>query len=391
MPYELKLDDRPAGYALETAAGQGQLIKVAVREFTSSEDGELFVSRLEGIPAELVRRLPVKAGVSPSMIDHLLAIIRPDLSTTVYVNECKIFTRVRTAHPIHAGEAVSEDDIVDIESYGFEGVDIPDSAAVVCLFSSGWRKGLFFDVAPLSPEARLREYSLEKVLGSYFAYLLNQSVFKLDESQWRRLFDERWFPFVTLPRRVVRDIVAAIRSGVAVDRQLEKIIQATKAMAPQLRTRWSEAILFAPHLPLLLHALDCFIADDHVSATAILYPRIEGILRSMHEALGAGTRPTSRNLSSTAVRHVQEDAHPYSWLLPDMFRRFLEEVYFADFVPGTQAQLSRHSVGHGVAPAADFNAKAACIGILIVDQLRFLIPGSVLTNNALEPTAPECS
>jgi hypothetical protein len=159
-----------------------------------------------------------------------------------------------------------------------------------------------------------------------------------------------------------------------VDSLLEEIIQATKDMSLELQARWSDTTLFAPHTPLLLRALERFIADDHVSATAILYPRIEGILRSMHDTLGPGTRPTARNLTDTAVDHVVKETHSYSWLLPDMFKLFLQDVYFAGFVPGTPAELSRHSVAHGVASAADFNAKAACIGILIVDQLRFLIP-----------------
>ncbi len=46
MPYQFKLDFTPAGYALESAT-PGQVSTVAAREFTSSEDGELFISRLE--------------------------------------------------------------------------------------------------------------------------------------------------------------------------------------------------------------------------------------------------------------------------------------------------------------------------------------------------------
>lgn len=275
---------------------------------------------------------------------------------------------------------IGEDDIVDIDSVRFEGVSAPPDAAVVCIFSSGWRKGLFFDVSPLSAEAHAREYDLEKILGSYYAYLLNQSVFKLSESEWRRLFHESWFPFVSLPKRLVRQMVAAARSGIDVDGYLPEIVAAVKNMVPALRSRWSEAALFAPHLPLLNHALDRFAADDHVSATAILYPSIEGLLRSIHEVLGSSVRPTAKNLSNTAVRHLDGETHDHSWLLPDLFNRFLQDVYFAGFAPGVPATLSRHSVGHGVASASDFNGKAACIGILIVDQLRFLIPTSTPAN-----------
>jgi hypothetical protein len=47
MPYEISLDERLAGYALEDATGvEGHPTKIVVQEFTSSEDGELFISRL---------------------------------------------------------------------------------------------------------------------------------------------------------------------------------------------------------------------------------------------------------------------------------------------------------------------------------------------------------
>jgi hypothetical protein len=199
MPYKLKLDRPPAGYAVEHAY-KGDRVKIVVREFTSSEDGELFVSRLEGLPSEILRLLPPDANILPSMIDHLLVIIRPDLETVVYVNECRIGVRIRAARTIQAGDYVRDDDIVDIETLRFDGVEIPVDAGVLCVFSSGWRKGLFFDLTPLHPAYRVGDYSLERVLGSYFAYLLNQTVFKLDESHWRLLFDQGWFPFVTLPR-----------------------------------------------------------------------------------------------------------------------------------------------------------------------------------------------
>ncbi len=78
MPYEITLDQRPAGYAMHDATGvEGQSVEVAVREFTSSDDGELFLTRLEGLPATLIHELPVR--VQPSQVDHLLALIRNDL------------------------------------------------------------------------------------------------------------------------------------------------------------------------------------------------------------------------------------------------------------------------------------------------------------------------
>lgn len=89
--HEVILKELPAGIAMETSSGaEGTPVRVAVREFTSSEDGELFISRLEGFPSQLLGLLP--GHVLPSTIDHLVAVIRRDRSATVWVNECPVIS-----------------------------------------------------------------------------------------------------------------------------------------------------------------------------------------------------------------------------------------------------------------------------------------------------------
>ena len=46
MPIEIKLKEVSVGYA-QTSAQKGENASIIVREFTSSEDGDLFISRLE--------------------------------------------------------------------------------------------------------------------------------------------------------------------------------------------------------------------------------------------------------------------------------------------------------------------------------------------------------
>lgn len=378
MPYSITLDKAPAGYVLENAT-EGGLVKIAVTEFTSSEDGELFISRLEGFPSDIIARLPPSADVRPSSVEHMLAIIHPDLKTDVYVNDCQVRVLARASRSIQAGEAVGEDDIVDIDVLEFVGVEVPPEAAVVCILSAGWRKGLFFDVVPLGPGQLVREYDLRRTLGSFYAYLLNQRVFKLDESQWELLFKQGWFPFVSLPKRILRQMISAVRCGSSIEQNTQSVAEAIRAMAPLMRTRWGEPSLFQEHLPLLQHGMDRFLEGDYVSATSILYPRIEGILRSIHGSSGAASGFKQSRLAQAAVHAWVDRVHEYSWLLPRRFKEYLERVYFASFSPGQQASLSRHSVGHGVAQSCDFDQKHACIAIFIVDQLRFLLPPNLTT------------
>lgn len=375
MPYEIQLEERLAGYALEDATGiEGHPVKIAVREFTSSEDGELFISRLEGLPNILLSKLPAGANVLPSMIDHLLAIIRRDLKTTVYINDLSIMAKVRAARSIQAGELVREDDIADITEIKFQGVDIPKDAAVVCILSAGWRKGLFFDFTPLASDGGERDYDLGRLLGSYLAYLSNQAVFAMTEVGWNFLLDHQWFPFISLPKGILQTMAGRAANGSDLDILLPRICEHVRKLLPTMLERWSQMELFRPHIALLKHAASKFSEEDYVSATAIIYPRIEGLLRTVHESLGTAERATQNVLTEKLIDACRGELHRYSWLLPDMFRRYLEQVYFANFEPGKPARLSRHSISHGIADAADFNQKATCIGFLVLDQVYYFLP-----------------
>ena len=376
MPYEIRLDAPPAGYALESATEEGQTVHVAVREFTSSEDGELFVSRLEGIPQQLLSLIPPGNRVQPSMLDHLVAIIRKDLTATVYLNECEIHAQIRVARPVEAGDPIIEDDVVDISKFSFKGVEFPVDAGVVCVFSSGWRKGLFFDVAPLLKDGPDRKYEVEELLGSCIAYLDNQRLFSLSESDWDFLIERGWFPFNTLPKRVTDSLVGFTKSRVDLDVVLPHVVEAVESSVPAFRERWGASEPISPHRNLLLHALDEFEEGDYVSCASIIYPLVEGILRSIHETLGEKESATQQVLARMSTEAREGELHANSWLLPNKFRKFIEEAYFANFAPGQPAKFSRNSVGHGVATAEQFNEKAACIGLLLVDQLFFYLPAS---------------
>jgi len=374
MPHEITLDSVPAGYIVDPSSKEAPgVAKIVVREFTSSEDGELFISRLMGIPNDLISRLPPEIA-RPSTLDHLVAIIREDRRATIYVNECNTMVQFRSARAIQAGEFVTEDDIVDVGVLKFEGIDFPSDAGVVCVMSAGWRKGLFFDLVPLGPERHQRDYDIEKQLGSHFAYLLNQNVFSLEESQWTALIEQQWFPFVSLQKSLLRMMVAHIKTGGSVDVLLPQVFDRVRDLIPAMLARWSKSSIFQAHLELLRHAASKFLEGDCVSSTAITYPRIEGLLRSLHESLGIEEKASQSVLSRASIQGRQDELHQRSWLLPEKFRRYLEEAYFAAFEPGKPAKLSRHSLGHGVAAAADFNQKAACIGLLVLDRLFYLLP-----------------
>ena len=210
MFVEIDLENPPAGYLLSSTK-KGEYAQVAYREFTSTEDGQNFIKRLEGLPNDILQRLP--SQILPSQIDHMLAVCRRDGKADVYVNELDIHANIRIAKSMKAGEEVLKDDIVDIEDVKL-GVQIPDDAGVLFVFSIGWRKGLFYDFEPISgPDPPLRQYDVSAVFGQVYCHVLFQERFSISDAEWDALFSAQWFPFMGLSYKLIDTLTSHIRSG----------------------------------------------------------------------------------------------------------------------------------------------------------------------------------
>ena len=188
MPAEINFEMPPAGYASAPARDSDQTASVQFREFTSTEDGQCFIQRLEGFPSEILGKLP--SPIRASQVDHMLAICRRDGKATVYVNELEQRTSVRVARSIEAGEPVTKDDFVDVERLEL-GMRMPDDAGVLFIFSVGWRKGLFYDFGPVGgPDRHPREYDITTVLGRAYCHVLFQERFNITDTEWDRWYSQ---------------------------------------------------------------------------------------------------------------------------------------------------------------------------------------------------------
>ncbi len=373
MPIEIKLDQLPMGYSLG-AARRDETMSVSTLGFVSSEDGDKLIKYLEGIPTTILSRLPEAQRILPSQIDSLLVVISKDRIATVYLNELRMKGQVVVKRAIKKGEQLFADDIADIRQLEFEGVDIPPDSGVVFVFSIGWRKGLFYDLQPLEAnQNRSRTYDLAKVLAECHTYLTFQERFKLTGEDWTRLFDAQWFPFVALKDQTVRAMIDHARNGWSVDDLLDQIADEVRARIVAIPTSWKQS-LFAPHHEVLEKVVEQYLSDDYLSASLILYPRIEGIMRTVHTHVGAKSKPHKDNLIRSIMGAGSDKRHAHSLLLPDRFQKYLEQVYFKAFKPGEAPVASRHSVSHGVATVDQLSLKAATIGLLIVQQLVYFLP-----------------
>ncbi len=369
MPYEIKLDHLPAGYAANSAV-KGGAVSVCYRDFFSSEDGQSLIHHLEGLPREIIKSLPPEAKADESTTNNLLALIRKDQTVTVYFNEFFPTVIVRAKGNVKAGAPVFTDSLLDIERVKLDTVGVPNDVGVCYVFSFGWRKGLFFDFGPIVGDVmKPREYDLEKVFAQCHVQVLFQHLFSIEDGVWDEMFRQGWFPFVHLKQDRIKSMLNFAREKFLLDELLDGIRgELLQSLAERLST-WNTDPVIGPHFEFINAAYKHYAGGDYLSASAILYPRIEGIMRTHALALNPNPSFKQGNLAEVGATAGGVINSPTSLLLPDRFKRYLSEVYFAAFDPRKPKGVSRHTVSHGVAEAKSLDCKAATVAFLILLQV----------------------
>lgn len=375
MPFQLNFGGMiPAGFSTENIKGPG-IVRICTSEFVTSEDGETLISRLEEMAKILFGAIRPPTMVNPACVHDFLAIVRPDGSGTLFINELSHLAQMQPKRDVRAGEAVFYDDIADVQRvrllHNGEVVEFPKDAGIAFFFPVGWRKGLFYDFTPLRGEARTGD--LELVLGQHYAYLAFHERLGISASELDELAEQKWFPFITLGQRTIQNMMLQLRSGGQVDDILDTINDEVAESLPAELAKWQKNPVFSEHAAILQKAVERFLAKDYISAVSIVFPQIEGLLRSHHlqAKLTGPWKPQA--LIETAIAANPNVQHPHCLLLPAKFQAYLEKVFYAPFDPGNPQELTRHTVAHGVAPAADFNKKGATLGFLVLSQLAYYL------------------
>jgi hypothetical protein len=148
----------PIGGFAATAGMPGERAAVTVREMLTSLDGATFASRVDALHRSIFSRIP---GLkNPWQLEHLLVVIKPSFEATAYANELQQTGSVRVTRSLEAGEAIYEQDIMEIASLDL-GVDIPADCGFVLVRSLGWHRSLFYDFGPLTFPDKSRSYDLK--------------------------------------------------------------------------------------------------------------------------------------------------------------------------------------------------------------------------------------
>lgn len=377
--YTIKFDRPPAGYSA-TEAKSGENVSLITREFTSSEDGDKFISRLDGIPTEVINLLPKNLNIRCSTVDHMLAIFHQDGQCDVF-NELNLIAKAHVKKSIKKGDPVYEDDFADIVSLEFEGIEIPKDVGYFVILSKGWRKGFFFDFMPIVENDYTIDYDIWSTLGHFYNYLFFQDLYKISDAEWERLFEKQWFPFIGLKKKTITSMLNYIKVNWDCDELLTDIATEIEDVLPEFIEKWRNSHIFDEHIVLLERAVERFMEKDYISSTSILFPRIEGVLRSVNQSINC-TEHTQKNLAKAPMEMSQIPKGRYSRILPTKFNDYLNKIYFANFAPEKPATISRNSVGHGVANSSDFSLKSSIIGFLVLEQLFYHNPSDQKDNNA---------
>jgi hypothetical protein len=229
-----------------------------------------------------------------------------------------------------------------------------------------------------------------RLLGGLYTYLLFRNRFILTEEEWGRFFTERWFPFAGLPAELIDAMTQHVRDGWPIDGLLPRVLAAIRSDLPKTEALVASGPLFDRRRKILADALNAFERGKYQLAAVALYPQVEGLLREHHAIRGKGAAKPAA-LAGSATDRPCDPA--YSLLLPLRFKRYLTDVFFEfeDFSDPTKVtRATRHAVAHGVASDDVLDAKAAALGVLLLQQLTYLLTsehGTDETPGRNSPTA----
>ena len=383
MYKRLQLPGLPAGYAAESVnsyacpPGEEKTAKFITQGFLSSEDGIDFITHLDGLWPVILD----PAGLSireVGGIDRLLAVIHRDCSVDLYINEPSMNLSASlkmTVDKIYKDQPVGLDSIEHMVSIEFEGVPIPQSSGFFWVFSFGWRKGLLFDVSPLTPiDGKLvdRDYELGRSCAEALSYLINQELFKVSPDLWEEIYNQDWFPFIILPQSLRESIIGHARERWPIDQLEEQIASFLKNNIQVIRKVLLGSSILANHRQSIGHAVDRFACDDYISTINIVVPRIEGILRDLYVRQGGTNNPKQRVIVSSLHSATRSAYQAGSPIIPDKFAEYLERVFFQPFdhnSPNASSIVSRHTVAHGVVAERFLNRKNALLAIMTLTQI----------------------
>ena len=385
--FEFTMKNPCRGYATENVR-QGEKFVPCVMDFATSSEWDKF-EILAGLVDEFLSKLPSDSSVDPSQTNHMLFISYPDGRVQSYIDDLQFISSAKSRGSIKKGDPIRKSDIAGIESLELvvgtpydanvidindaDIIDIPNDAGIIFVFSHRWRKAIFFDHIPLWPPHHKRQYNIKVQLGSLLGYTVFEERHRISAEIHAALHKKGWFPFIGLSEENLNTLIEWTKDpkfDPDEDGFVDIVVSDVQGRCDKMLDGWKNKSSFFDHLEDLVYGIEKFKEGDWRGCIQTLYPKIEGIIRSQ------GLHKTAKELRGEDLRKIavqDEIEKPLSILLPHQFSEYLKEFYFKHFdFSETRAQLSRHSIAHGVSDPSEYNSKNAVIGILILEQLFYL-------------------
>jgi hypothetical protein len=340
-----------------------------VRGYHTFDEGLQFYTRLEAF-----NEYVGAAGLTESCVDRILVCISRT-ETHIYANnQLPMTVRMRVKRPIKAGEAVSRDDIAAVDRIDFPGVCPPAGCGFLLLLSVGWRKGMCFDLQPISPDYRETPNGtfdgVKRMGGMVLTHLYFTEKFLLSNRDWGKVLRAGWFPFVFLPQDLWRSLFTSIRNGWELQADEQKIHERWLNSCADRLASWKANKHFTTHIDFLERAIRAYREEDWLTVVSVAAPRVEGLMR---QAFGAWGK--QKEVIGKLAENVKQREHARSLLFPDRLKQYFEKVFFR-FTQFSNPDLpsNRHTLAHGLVASEKLTRKEALTLLLLIDHILYCMP-----------------
>lgn len=344
------------------------------RAFVTSDDGPRMYQYLDEFFSGRLAAAIANAALPVQAIATCLVNVTEGTKARLWLNFPHVLTMVtKRLGRIDRGAHVYLDDVADVRAAILDGVELPSRGAIAYTFQHGWRRGFYFDFSAHEPTAGDPNGSIQDlpaVLGWVHGALLLRDRVRFDDDTLETMFAAGWFPFIRLPNDLVVLMRNHVESGWALGELDDKIVEAMAPVVSQVVETWRYTPAFSPHHDVLEEAGALFARGEYRAASALLLPKVEGVLRTMQPGKG---RVRSAALCAGLVDRVRARVSGQTAYLPEAFARYLERYYYAGFdLDAGVVPASRHAFMHGVGPDAEMAKPAFALRLLLtLDQLFF--------------------
>ena len=330
------------GFATENAIN-GKQINVLTRGSVISDQKE-FYTYIEQISNIYLNQ----AKVPINGVYQFLVIIHKDLSADIYVNNFPVTIEIKSKRDVEKGEAISQNDVADINRLIISDVHIEKTDKVIYCFKVGWKFALFFD---LNRQYDLEIDKMQLEFGALYRHLQFQYLFKVLESekQFDEMISDGWFPFIEIIGEDYKKIIEIYQSKLDFDKQINILIDSfDQNRIEKITKKWWKHTIFKSKQSLIEAGIKAFLQDDEsgfINCIKNLSSEMEGIIRLHHlDKTGKGRLNFSDLIDYLINTGKTKSGSDNSLFLPVPFLKYLNTVFFAGFdLEKEDVKLSRHS------------------------------------------------